>query len=200
MAAAGGLFAAEDPAHELARRIDARQRRVTDLRARFVQTYRSGVLGRELVESGTVALKRPGRMRWEYREPERKTFVSDGQRIYFYVPADKQVVVREQAGEQGLTARLLSGQGDLLTQFDAALEAGAEPGLQRLRLTPLRPDADLERVLLDVAPDGRITGLEIFDLQGNRSRFRFLDLRENVGLAEGEFRFETPKGVELVAG
>src|SRR5688500_858685 len=73
-------------AEELARRVEARHRTVRDLTARFVQTYRSGLVGREIVESGTLSLKRPGRMRWEYREPERKTFVSDGRKYYFYVP------------------------------------------------------------------------------------------------------------------
>ena len=64
-----------------------------------------------IVETGTVALKRPGRMRWEYETPEKKTFVSDGTRVFFYVPADRQVIVRQQAGERGVAMALLSGQG-----------------------------------------------------------------------------------------
>ena len=80
------LGAAESPraaAEDVARRVEERQRNVQDLQARFVQTYRSGVLGREIVESGTVSIKRPGRMRWDYRKPEPKTFVSDGKVFYF---------------------------------------------------------------------------------------------------------------------
>lgn len=192
--------AAEDAALALARRVDQRQAGVRDLTARFEQRYRSGALGRELVERGTLAIQRPGRMRWEYREPERKTFVSDGRAFYFYVPADRQVVVRQASGERGLTARLLSGEGGLLSQFQVGLEASPGPGLQRLRLVPREPDPDVERVYLDLDTQARVVGLELFDAQGNRSRFRFEDLKENVGLREGQFRFEVPAGVEVVTG
>ena len=67
------------PAEDLARRVEERHRSARDLTARFVQTYRSGLLGRES-SSGALSLKRPGRMRWEYEAPEKKTFVSDGKR------------------------------------------------------------------------------------------------------------------------
>ena len=87
-------IATSSAAEALARRVEERQRNVQDLQGRFTQTYRSGVLGRDVVERGTVSIKRPGRMRWEYRDPEAKTFVSDGKSFYFYVPADKQVIVR----------------------------------------------------------------------------------------------------------
>ena len=194
------LAGAEDAASELALRVDARQRRVTDLTARFVQSYRSGALGRELVERGNLAIKRPGRMLWEYRDPERKTFLSDGKTFFFYVPADKQVIVRDQAGERGLPMLLLAGQGDIVSQFEVGLEDSPLPGARRLRLVPRKPDPELERVYLDVDDQARIVGIEVVDAQGNRSRFRFEQLRENVGLPAKLFHFEIPKGVEVVAG
>jgi outer membrane lipoprotein carrier protein len=189
-----------DPqAEALAQRLDARHRRTGDLRARFIQSYRSGLLGREVIERGSVSIKRPGRMLWEYRDPERKTFVSDGTRYYFYVPADRQVIVRDQAGDQGLAALLLSGDAAILDKFEVALEPAAT-GVQRLRLLPRRPDAEVERVFLEVDARDRIVLLEVHDVQGNRSRFRFEDLRENTGLPDRLFRFEIPRGVEVVAG
>src|SRR3954468_5347157 len=133
-----------DPAAEaLARRIEARHRGVRDLTARFVQTYRSGALGREVVEKGDLSLKPPSRMRWEYRDPEKKTFVSDGKTSYFYVPADRQVIRREQSDARDLPVMLLSGHADILGTFEVALEA-APAGRQRLRLTPRKPEAEIE--------------------------------------------------------
>lgn len=190
---------AEDAATAVARRLDQRHRTLSDLSARFTQSYRSGLLGREVVERGSVQIKRPGRMRWEYRDPEKKTFVCDGKNFYFYVPADRQVIVREQAGAGGLPTLLLSGQGQILEQFEVALETGA-PGLRRLRLTPRRPDPEIESVRLDLDARERIVGLEVLDVQGNRSSFRFDDLRENLRLPDALFRFEIPRGVEVVAG
>jgi outer membrane lipoprotein carrier protein len=191
--------AAPDSADALVQRIEARHQQVTDLTASFVQTYRSGMLGRELTESGKLSIKRPGRMRWEYLDPERKTFVSDGKTFYFYVPADRQVVVRDQAGDRRAPALLLAGEGGILDQFEAGVES-APPGRYRLRLTPREPDHDIERVYLEVDHSYRILAIDVIDAQGNRSAFRFSEIRENVGLPDRLFHFEIPAGVDVVTG
>jgi outer membrane lipoprotein carrier protein len=190
--------ATQSPAEALAQRVEQRQRGVRDLQGRFTQSYRSGILGREIVESGTLALKRPGLMRWEYKDPERKTFVSDGRTFYFYVPADKQVIVRDQSDNRGVTADLLAGRLDILGQFDVGLENAA--GRERLRLVPKKADGEIDRLYLEADASARITAIEIFDAQGNRSRFDFQDLKENVGLPDKLFHFDIPRGVEVVSG
>jgi outer membrane lipoprotein carrier protein len=187
------------PAEALARRIEARHREVHDLTARFVQTYRSGALGREVVEKGVVSLKPPSRMRWEYRDPEKKTFVSDGKMSYFYVPADRQVIRREQSDSRDLPALILSGQADIVATFDVALETGPA-GRQRLRLTPKRPEPEIEHLYVDVDGAERIRAILVVDAQGNRSQFAFDDIRENVGLDDRLFHFEVPRGVEVIGG
>jgi outer membrane lipoprotein carrier protein len=187
------------PAEALARRIEARHRGVRDLTARFVQTYRSGALGREVVEKGVLSLKPPSRMRWEYRDPEKKTFVSDGKTSFFYVPADRQVIRRETSDSRDLPAMLLSGHADIVGTFDVALETGPA-GLQRLRLTPRKPEPEIEHLYVDVDSGDRIRAILVLDAQGNRSQFAFEDIRENVGLDDRLFRFEVPRGVEVIAG
>jgi len=189
----------QDGARDLAQRIEERQRGVLDLRGRFVQSYRSGILGREIVERGTLALKRPGLMRWDYHDPESKTFVFDGKTFYFYVPADKQVVVRDASGSHGLAADLLSGTLDLPGRFDLGLENPA-PGRVRLRLVPKKPDPEVSQVFLETDPSDKIRAIEIFDAQGNRSRFDFEDVRENTGVPDRLFHFDIPRGVEVVSG
>ncbi len=189
-----------DSARGLVRAIEEHHARLTDMVARFEQSYRSGMLGREITERGVVSIKRPGRMRWEYKDPEPKLFVSDGHSFYFYVPADKQVVVSEQDPKRSLAARLLSGQGGLAEEFDATLETPSEEGVMRLKLVPKQPQADVERATIDAEPNGRIRSIRLEDPQGNRTRFRFEAVRENTGLEERLFRFEVPKGVEVVRG
>lgn len=197
-ALAGAAPAPTDSAEALARRVDARQHGVRDMTATFVQSYRSGVLGREVVERGTLAIKKPGRMRWEYKEPDRKLFVSDGKQFFFYVPADRQVIVKDQAGEKGIPAFLLAGQG-ILEQFQVFPEAPLA-GRERLRLVPRQPDPEVERIFIDVDAQARVRAIEVWDVQGGHSRFQFDDVRENVGVPDGQFRFEVPRGVEVVAG
>jgi outer membrane lipoprotein carrier protein len=187
------------PAEALALRVEEKHRTLKDLTATFVQTYRSGMLGRAVVEKGTLSLKPPGRMRWEYRDPEKKTFVSDGRTFYFYVPADRQVIVREQADSRGTPALLLSGRGDILTHFAVTEEEPAN-GHRRLRLVPKKADPEIDHVILDVDDAARIRGIAVVDAQGNRSQFAFDRFKENVGLADSLFRFQVPRGVEVVSG
>jgi outer membrane lipoprotein carrier protein len=191
---------ASPTARELVQRVQDRHRSVADLTARFVQTYRSGVVGREIRETGSLWLKRPGRMLWRYEEPEKKTFLSDGQRYWFYVPADRQVVVREQAGDKSLPTLLLSQGADLTSQFDESLVAGAPAGRHRLALVPKKPDPEVQRLVIEIDDAGRILVIDVLDAQANRSRFTFDAIRENVGVPDKLFRFETPAGVEVVTG
>jgi outer membrane lipoprotein carrier protein len=187
------------PAEALARRVEQRQRAAIDLTARFVQTYRSGLIGREVKERGLLWLKRPGRMLWEYRQPEKKTFVADGKSFYFYIPAERQVIIRKQAGEKSIPALLLSGQSDLVSEFAVTLES-APAGLQRLKLVPRKADAEVESVLVDVDATDRIRAIAVTDTQGNHTRFEFDEIRENLGLKDRLFQFRIPPGVEVVSG
>ena len=197
---AASLRAADSsPAEALARRLDARHNSLGDLTARFVQTYRSGLMQREIVESGVVSIKRPGRMRWEYLKPEKKLFVADGKTFYFYVPADKQVIVQESAGQRGIPSLLLSGRSSILAEFTVALEDGPT-GRPRLKCTPRKADSEVETVYLEADDALRVRTIEVLDPQGNRSRFAFEDIRENVGLKDGLFNFRVPAGVEVVKG
>jgi len=187
-------------ARDLVERIEARHSQTRDLVARFEQSYRSGMLGRELVERGVVSIKQPGRMRWEYQEPEEKLFVADGEAFYFYVPEDAQVIVQEQDDQRSLAARLLFGQGGILEEFEASLEEPFEEGVLRVRLVPRRTDAEIAQAFIDAEPSGLVRSILIEDLQGNRTQFRFERLRENRGLSDDLFRFEIPPGVEVVRG
>jgi outer membrane lipoprotein carrier protein len=190
--------AAASPAEDLARRVEERHRRARDLVARFVQTYRSGALGRELQERGRLSVKQGGRMRWDYEAPEKKTFVSDGRRFYFYVPADRQVIVKEREDERRLPALLLAG-GEILVHFEVSLEP-ASAGRRRLRLVPRRDDPELLAAVLVVDEEARIRAIEITDAQGSRSRFDFSEVRENVGVKDAVFEFALPRGVEVITG
>jgi outer membrane lipoprotein carrier protein len=198
--AAAAFSAAAASPEDVARSVEARLRQPSGLRARFVQSYRSGMLGREVQERGILSLKRPGRMRWDYESPEKKTFVSDGSTFYFYVPADRQVIVREQKDATGVAGLLLSGQGGLVEPFVPSVVPDAPAGLVRLRLVPRKPDPEIEELQLDVDPAFRVRAIEVLDPSGNRSRFEFDDLKENVGLKDDLFRFQVPRGVEVISG
>ena len=82
---AGGSVYAQSPA-DLAQALQRKYSTVKDFSADFTHTYRGGALKKALTEKGRLLIKKPGKMRWEYTAPEQKLFVSDGVKIYSYIP------------------------------------------------------------------------------------------------------------------
>jgi outer membrane lipoprotein carrier protein len=189
-------------AEDLAARVQQRYDQIRDFEADFVQTYEGGVLRTKTTERGTVAIKRPGRMRWVYTKPERKEFVSNGQRIYSYLPSDKQVIVAPMpSGEQTTPALFLTGRGHLVRDFTASITElpGAGADVVTLKLVPRKADPELESLLLGVdAATLQIRHLVATDRQGGRSAFTFSNLKENRNLSDRLFEFQIPRGVDVI--
>lgn len=198
-----GVQAPPASATELAGALQAQYAKVRDFSADFVHSYRGGVLRTEAVERGTVLVKKPGKMRWEYTSPERKLFVSDGVRFYAYIPEDRQVTVSAvPAGSDASTAALfLAGRGDMNRDFVASFETSLDvpEGTVALRLTPRRPEAEYEWLVLVVDRKGlQIRQMITGDAQGGRSAFAFSNLRENTNPADQAFSFTIPRGVDVI--
>jgi outer membrane lipoprotein carrier protein len=195
---------AEQTAPELARAIQRRYDNVRDFSADFVHSYEGGVLRRQLVESGRLLVRKPGRMRWEYRAPNEKLFVSDGTKLYAYIPQDRQVTVSAVPSQDEATtsALFLAGKGDLIRDFTPSLvelPAGLPAGARALKLVPKGPQREYEWLVLAVDPTSlAIRGLVTVDAQGGTSTFSFTNLQENVGLTDKEFVFRIPRGVDVV--
>jgi outer membrane lipoprotein carrier protein len=194
--------AAPSGVDDLARRVQAHYDTVRDFAGDFTQTYEGGVLRQRATERGTVAIRRPGRMRWTYTAPEKKEFVSDGVKVYSYVPADKQVIVSAMPAPGETTPALfLRGQGNLVRDFTptATELPGAAPGLVGIKLTPKRADRDFAWLAIGVDPATlQIRHLVASDRQGGTSTFAFTNLRENQALPDKLFEFKIPKGVDVV--
>jgi outer membrane lipoprotein carrier protein len=192
----------KETAQQLAGRIQARYDTIRDFEADFVQTYQGGLLRTKTTELGTVAIKRPGRMRWVYTKPERKEFVSNGEQIYSYIPADKQVIVSPMpSGEQTTPALFLTGRGHLVRDFDAAFieVPGAAPGTIGLKLVPKNADPEFEWLMLAVDPTTlQLHQLVALDRQGGQSSFTFTNLKENRNLSDKIFDFQIPRGVDVI--
>lgn len=191
----------QEYAGQLQRRYDA----IQDFSADFEHRYRGGVLRRETIERGTLLVKKPGKMRWEYTQPERKLFVSDGTRLSFYVPADKQVTVSRMPDDASAAtpALFLAGRGDLTRDFDVSFvdpPEGLPEGSRTLRLVPKTPQAEYDWLVLAVDPRAlTLRGLVAVDAQGGTSTFTFTNLRENIRPPDSRFQFEIPRGVDVIA-
>jgi outer membrane lipoprotein carrier protein len=198
--AQGGAASAQDLAQALQRKYDA----IRDFSADFAQSYRGGVLRKEIVERGHLMVKRPGKMRWQYLSPEEKVFVSDGVKGYFYLPLDKQVIVSSIPSDDQITTptMFLAGKGNLVRDFSASIVEplpGAPPGTRALKLVPRSQQRDYDWLMLEVAPQTlELRGLVTVDAQGGQSRISFTNLKENTGLTDKDFTFKMPRGVDVV--
>jgi outer membrane lipoprotein carrier protein len=198
---AAPLAQAPSTPQEIAARVQARYDTIRDFTADFVHTYEGGVLRRKVVERGVVQIKKPGMMRWEYRTPEKKLFVSDGRDMYLHEVAANQVTVFPvPKGDEAATAVLfLAGKGNVTRDFTITTAEGGGPDTHALRLTPKAPERDYDWLLLVVDRTSfRIRTLVAGDAQGGRSTFEFSNFRENTGLPDQVFTFRIPRGADVV--
>lgn len=203
LAALAAPLRASDDAQALATAIQRRYEQIRDFRADFTHTYEGGVLRKKTVERGQMAIRKPGRMRWTYTSPEHKVFVSDGIKLYSYVPADKQVYVATlPTGDDASTPALfLAGKGQITRDFTAspATVPGAPEGSAAVKLTPRRAEKEYETLVLVVDRASlQWRMLVTTDRQGGTSTFAFTSLRENTGVSDREFVFSIPRGVDVI--
>lgn len=200
-APSGGGAQGRPSADVMARSLQQRYQGIRDFSATFVHGYRGGVLRTQTTERGTVSIKKPGLMRWVYTNPERKEFVSDGKKIYFYIPQDRQVQVSDVPPvDQATTPVLfLAGKGDIARDFTATYAESSPAGTVSLKLTPRKTEPDYEYLIVAVDPATlQIRALTTRDRQGGDSTLTFSNLKENTGISDKEFAFRIPRGVDVI--
>ncbi len=188
---------------DVARSVQRSYENVRDFSADFTHAYAGGVLGQQVTERGNVLVKKPWKMRWTYTSPEKKLFVSDGVKIYSYIPQDKQVIVSAvPTGDETSTPTLfLAGKGNITRDFVVSWAnlPKAAADTYALKLVPTRNEEEYESLVLVV--DRKTYQLRMLittDRQGGQSTFTFSRLRENINLPDRDFTFQIPRGVEVV--
>ena len=186
-------------AGEVVKKLQEKYEQIRSFSAHFQQRFRSRNFQTE--ESGTVLMKKPGRMYWEYQQPTSKFFVSDGDRIYFYVPKDNQVMVSE-LDIASTPLLFLLGKGNIEEDFQVEFEWQEEafqPGNVLLRLTPREPGGEFSYLVLEIMPSSYfIYRLSVIEPIGNRNDYVLTDFRENADISDRRFRLQVPPGVQVI--
>ena len=166
-------------------------------RAQFEQKVydRSGKLTQET--RGSFVFQRPGRFRWVYHKPADQVIVGDGRRVWIYDRQLNQVTVRKLESALGSTpAALLAGASGIEKAFELS-DAGEKDGLEWLEAKPRERDAGFERVRMGFGKDG-LQAMELTDNFGQTTRLRFSKLERNPKVSPNEFRFDPPKGADVL--
>lgn len=208
-AMAMGMAFAEPPAFDvgsvasLARVVDGRYNSLKTLKAHFVETYSEGNQTR--TESGTLYLRKPGRMRWQYEQPQKKLFLVDGHHVWLYVAGDQQAQRSDLKHAEDLRTplRFLLGHTHLEKEL-AGLSYGGlnplQPGDAVLRGVPTRMTDQYREVILEVTPAYNINRIVIRGVDGSQTDIRLSDIEANLPLPANLFQFTAPPGVSVVAG
>lgn len=196
-----------DDVHAIVQGVDAHYNRLNSLQAEFREVYRGS--GMERTESGTLwlakgGLKKPGKMRWEYRSPKDKLFVSDGKDAWFYVPGDRQV--RKTAARKLDDIRsplaLLLGKTKLEKELQGLSVAPDVTPLMAgnviLRGVPRAMADRVSEILLEVTPEHQIVRIVIDEVDGSVTEYRLSEQVENVAIAMSLFEFNPPPGTETI--
>jgi outer membrane lipoprotein carrier protein len=185
-----------------AQAIDDHYNRLKSFKATFAEIYQGGGINRN--ENGVLWLKKPGRMRWEYRQPREKLFLTDSQTAYFYVPGDHQArkTAIKRLDDIRSPLRYLLGKTKLQKELDGlSFAPDVQPlnaGNVVLRGIPKTMRDRVAELLIEVTPQHQIVRILIREVDGTSTDFRFSEIEENVPVHDGLFRFTPPAGVEVL--
>jgi outer membrane lipoprotein carrier protein len=189
-------------ARQVAATIDARYNGMKSLRAEFTEVYSGGGIQRS--ESGTLWIKKPGKMRWDYSSPQKKIFVTDGATAWFYVPGERQArrTPLKKLDDLRSPLRYLLGRTKLdkeLRGLSLAPDVQPEiPGDVVLRGIPVGMEDRVSQVLLESDGQGFLRRIVMEELDGSRTEFRLEHQQENVAISSAQFSFQPPAGVEVL--
>lgn len=186
----------------LAHATDEHYNGLKSFKTAFSETYQGPGVSR--TESGILWLKKPGKMRWEYRQPTEKLFLTDSQTAYFYVPGERQArkTSIKKLDDLRSPLRYLLGKTRLEKELDGLSLAPdvkpLYPGDQVLRGVPRNMKDRVSEVLLEVNSAHQLARILIREIDGTTTDFHFSEFEENIPVADSLFRFVPPPGVETI--
>jgi outer membrane lipoprotein carrier protein len=183
----------------IVRRVDDHYNHLNSLRARYTEHY-SG-MGMDRTETGTLLLKKPGRMRWSYDAPVGKVFVLDGKFAWFYTPGDAQAtrVAAKEMDDLRSPLRFLLGHTQLKKELDGLTVTPEGSGF-RISGVPKGMEQRVKLLSLGVTAAGGIERMRLEEVDGAVTEFAFSDMQENVPVKDSDFSFIPPPGVTVVQG
>jgi outer membrane lipoprotein carrier protein len=183
----------------LAKKVDAHYNHLGSLEARYTERYRG--MGMDRTESGTLLLKKPGRMRWSYDSPAGKVFSMDGKWAVSYTPGDAEAdrVPARQMDDLHSPLAFLLGHAELGKELEGLALTEVQGGYT-LSGTPKGMQNKVRLIGLTVDAGGVIHAMRMEDADGSVTEFTFSGIKENVPATDADFRFTPPAGVTMVDG
>jgi len=194
------MLRAQSPISDpILRKVDDHYNHLSSLRAAYTEHYAG--MGMDRTEAGTLLLKKPGRMRWNYNTPVGKVFLLDGKFGWFYTPGDNQAtrIPAKKLDDLRSPLRFLLGHTQLAKELDSLTVAPNGSG-HKITGVPKGMAQRVKLLSLTVAASGAIEAMRIEEIDGAVTEFTFSGIQENVPVRDSDFTFTPPAGVTVVDG
>ena len=194
-------FAGDAKLDGLLKSVESRYNRAKTLQVVFHEEYTPQGKPRRS-ESGTLMLRKPRLMRWDYDQPKGKLFVSDGKYLWLYTPSENRAEKMKFQETEDLRAPLafLLGKLNFEKEF-RNLEGrpdGAEAKDMRIKAEPKTDNLPYSAVEFVVTADSRIREVKVTGFDHSILNFVFEQEKMDPTLDGKLFQFQVPKGAELV--
>jgi len=192
------VSAADVDTNRILKGIEDRYNHIQTLQVNFVQTYKFRGPTRA-PEKGTLYLHKPGRMRWQYSLPDGKLYISDGEFVFDYDPAENRATKRKMKdaydprGPLAFLLGKLNFEEDFGT-FDA-IPQGADVAITAF---PKSDRTEFTEVSFLAAPDFTIKELTVKGQDGSVTHYVFDGEKKNPPLSDALFHFKPLPGIEFI--
>ncbi len=146
--------------------------------------------------SGIMYLKRPKLFRFETKTPIKQLIVADGKKLWLYDPDLEQVSVKSlQEAIANTPALILTGD---LSSFerDYNIQYFKEDDNETFILLP-KKEQNFKSIKF-VFENGELKEMLMLDQLDQKTHINFLNLKLNKSIPEKLFRFQPPKGVDII--
>jgi outer membrane lipoprotein carrier protein len=191
-----GQTAASDA---IIRKVDDHYNHLSTLTTNYSEHYTG--MGLDRTETGTLLLKKPGRMRWNYSAPVGKVFILDGKFGWFYTPGDNQAtrIPAKKLDDLRSPLRLLLGHTQLQKELDSLTVTPDGAGF-RISGVPKGMAQRVKLLSLTVTATGSIQAMRLEEIDGSVTEFTFTAMHESLPIPDSTFTFTAPAGVDVVDG
>jgi len=166
-------------------------------RANFEQTLYDADSEPLSNSTGTVLLKRPGRLIWEYAGEGAQRIVADGERLWLHDRDLEQVTVNAiDERVAGTPFVLLMGSVPLEDAYDVTV-LGPSEEVEWFELVPKGPGGDFEALFVGLDAAG-LAALELRDNFGQATQILFTEFEADVDVDDATFDFEVPAGTDVI--
>ncbi len=193
-----GLLQAAPTADELIRRVESRYNAAKTLSLDFVENYNIEGHPRP-PEEGTLTLRKQRKMRWDYRRPAGKLFISDGKTVYLYSASENRVekMPLKETDDMRAPLAFLLGRLDMKKEFQDFTTRPGEGG-DWLTARSKNDRTPYDNIEMLVAADGAVKELKVSGRDQSLLAFSFKDERLNLPVSDSLFQFTIPDGAEVV--